>query len=441
MKKDISPSNNALLEKVFSLKENNTNVRKEIMAGITTFVTMAYVLGTIPNIMASGGLDRGVMLTSMIILIVLTTIAMSLVTNRPFALAPGLGSVAIVSGMIANEGISQEITSGVIFWSGIIFVIISYLGVRDAIVTAIPASLKHAVSAGVGLFIALLGCRNADLIVGVEGKNYLAFGDFTNPTVILAIVGFILILVTKTMKMPGYMIVSIIVTTIIGIPMGLTKLPTSWFVLPENPLGYFMKIDFIGALKFAYIPFLIALFIPDFFSTFGTALGVGGKAGYLDEDGNLPGIDKVFKVDAISTVVGGLFCMPCMTTYLESSAGVEAGGRTGLTTISTSVCFLISLLLTPIALMIPSAATAPALIIIGVGMLSSMSKIKFDDYTEYFPAFLCIAFTVFANNIANGICVAIPVYVLLKIAARKAKEIPISMYVLTAICFLYFTTL
>lgn len=429
------------LEKRFQLNAFKTNIRTEILAGITTFVTMAYVLGTIPNMMGDAGLDRGVILTSMILLIIVTTVAMAFVTNRPFALAPGLGSVGIVVGMMANDGISPAITAGVIFWSGVIFVIISYVGLRDAVVKAIPASLKHAVSAGIGLFIALLGCKNAKLIVAVEGKNNLAWGDLASPVVILALIGFVLILVTKTLKVPGYMIVSILITTVIGIPMGITKLPETLFTAPGNPFGNFLHIDLLGSLSFAYIPFLIALFVPDFFSTFGTALGVGAKAGYLDKDGNLPGIDRVFKVDAISTVVGSAFGMPCMTTYLESSAGVEAGGKTGLTAVSTSVCFAFMLLLTPIALMIPSAATAPALIIIGVGMMSSLRNIHFDDFTESFPAFICVAFTIFANNIANGICVALPVYLILKLASGRVREVPKAMYALIAVCILYFWTI
>lgn len=432
---------NSWLEKRFRLSEHKTNTRTEILAGITTFVTMAYVLGTIPNMMGGAGLDRGVILTSMILLIILTTVIMALFTNRPFALAPGLGSVGIVVGMMSNDGVSPSVTAGVIFWSGIIFVVISYIGLRDAVVKAIPPSLKHAVSAGIGLFIALLGCKNAKLIVAVEGKNNLGWGELSSPAVILALIGFILILVTKTLKVPGYMIVSILVTTLVGIPMGITKLPETLLTMPSNPFANFLQMDVLGALRFAYIPFLIALFVPDFFSTFGTAIGVGGKAGYLDKDGNLPGIDRVFKVDAVSTVVGSAFCMPCMTTYLESSAGVEAGGKTGLTAVSTAVCFAFTLLLTPIALMIPSAATAPALIIIGVGMLSALKNIDFSDYTESFPAFLCIAFTIFANNIANGICVALPVYLLLKLASGRIREIPKVMYVLIAVCLLYFWTI
>lgn len=429
------------LENRFHLGDYKTNVRTELVAGITTFVTMAYVLGTIPNMMGNAGMDRGVVLTSMILLIIVTTVAMALVTNRPFALAPGLGSVGIVVGMIADEGVPAEIAAGVILWSGIIFVVISYIGLRDAVVKAIPPSLKHAVSAGIGMFIALLGCKNAKLIIAVEGKNNLGWGQLTSPAVLLAFIGFVLILVFKTLRIPGYMIVAILATTVAGIPIGITKIPETLFTAPGNPFAGFLHINPLGALSFAYIPSLIALFVPDFFSTFGTAIGVGGKAGYLDKEGNLPGIDRVFKVDALSTVVGSAFGMPCMTTYLESSAGVEAGGKTGLTAVSTAICFAFTLLLTPIALMIPAAATAPALIIIGVDMLGALRKVNFDDFTEYFPAFMCVAFTVFANNIANGICVALPVYLILKIAAGRIREVPKAMYALIAVCLLYFWNL
>ena len=425
----------------FQLKQHGTTVKTEILAGLTTFLTMAYVLGTIPNMMSATGMVPGAILTSMILLIIVTSVAMGIVTNRPFALAPGLGSVAIVSGMVAHEGLTLEVTSAIIIISGVLFLLISYLGLRDKVVNAIPRSLKQSVSAGVGLFIAMLGARNAGLIIAQEGRNRLTFGDLTAPSVVLCLIGFIMILVFRQLRIQGYMIIAILLATIIGIPMGLTTLPDKWFVLPENPFTHLGKMDFVGALNVAYIPFLIALFVPDFFSTLGTALGVGGKAGFLDENGNLPGIDRVFKVDATATVLGGFFVMPCMTTYLESSAGVEAGGKTGLTSISTSFFFALTLLFTPVALMIPSAATAPALIIIGVGMLNSMAKIDYNDYTESFPAFLCIAFTVFANNIANGICVAIPTYVILKIAKGDFKKIPVSMYVLCVVCFLYFASI
>lgn len=432
---------NNWLEKQFKLSKFHTNVKTELLAGVTTFVTMAYVLATVPNILGGAGLDKHVVLTTMVLLIILTSCAMALYTNRPFALAPGLGSVGIVASMITNEGISPSITAGVIFWSGILFIIISFLGLREAVVRVIPVSLKHAVSAGIGLFIALLGAKNCGLIIANEAKNNLAFGDLASPTVLVAVIGFILLLIIRVRNIPGGLILAIFLTTIIGIPFGVTKLPASPVSLPANIGEQFLNIDFIGALNFAYIPFLIALFVPDFFSTFGTVLGVGAKAGYLDKDGNLPGIDKCFKVDAIATSFGALFGMPSMTTYLESSAGVEAGGKTGLTVIFTSLCFALALFFAPLALIIPSAATSPVLIFIGINMLSGMRNIDYTDLTECVPAFICVTFTIFANNIANGICVAIPAYVIMKIAAGKIKKIEPVMYVLVAVCLLYFYTI
>lgn len=429
---------NQWLEKCFKLSDFRTNVKTELLAGLTTFVTMAYVLATVPNMLESAGLDKHVMFTVLILLVILTTCAMAFYTNRPFALAPGLGSVGIVTAMMANDGISPAITAGVIFFSGVLFIAISFLGLREAVVKVIPVSLKHAVSAGIGLFIALLGAKSCGLIVANEAKKSLAFGDLKAPTVIVAVIGFIILLVLKTRKVPGDMISAIVITTLIGIPFGVTKLPGSLFTMPANIGTQFMRVDFLGALDFAYIPFLIALFVPDFFSTFGTVLGVGAKAGYLDKDGNLPGIDKCFKVDALATSFGALFGMPSMTTYLESSAGVEAGGKTGLTVVFTSIFFGLSLFLAPVALMIPSAATAPVLMFIGINMLGAMRNIKFDDLTEAFPAFVCIAFTIFGNNIANGICTALPTYTVMKLASGKGREIRPVMWVLVAVCLLYF---
>lgn len=426
------------LERQFKLSEFHSNVRTELLAGLTTFVTMAYVLATVPNMMESAGLDKHVMFTVLILLVILTTCAMAFYTNRPFALAPGLGSVGIVTAMIANDGIAPDVAAGVIFWSGVLFIVISFLGLREAVVRVIPVSLKHAVSAGIGLFIALLGAKSCGLIVANEAKKSLGFGDLTAPTVIVAVIGFVILLVLKTRSVPGDMILAIALTTLVGIPFGVTKIPESLFTMPANIGGQFLHVDFLGALNFAYIPFLIALFVPDFFSTFGTVLGVGAKAGYLDEDGNLPGIDKCFKVDAVATSFGALFGMPSMTTYLESSAGVEAGGKTGLTVVFTSIFFGLALILAPIALMIPSAATAPVLMYIGINMLGAMRNIKFNDLTEAFPAYVCIVFTIFGNNIANGICAALPTYVIMKISAGKIKEIRPVMWILVAVCLLYF---
>lgn len=429
------------LEKCFHLEEYQTDVKRELIAGVTTFVTMAYVLATVPNMLGNAGMDKHVVMTAMVFLIILSSCAMALYANRPFALAPGLGSVGIVASMISNEGISLPIAAGVIFWSGILFILITFLGLRETVVRVIPVSLKHAVSAGIGLFIALLGAKSCGLIVAVEGKNNLSFGNLKSPEIILCLIGFVIMLLVKVKNVFGGIILTIVLATIIGIPMGVTKLPENLISMPAGLGEQFLNIDFLGALDFAYIPFLIALFIPDFFSTFGTVLGVGAKAGYLDQDGNLPGIDKCFQVDAVATSVGALFGIPSMTTYLESSAGVEAGGKTGLTVVFTSICFALALFFAPLALIIPSAATAPVLIFIGVNMLGGMKNIKYEDMTESVPAFLCIAFTIFANNVANGICIALPAYLILKIASGKRREVQPVMYLLTAACMLYFYTL
>ncbi|MDD2959487.1 MAG: NCS2 family permease [Lachnospiraceae bacterium] len=429
------------IEKRFELSKYHTTVKRECLAGVTTFVTMAYVLAAIPNMLGNAGMDSHVVLTAMVLLIILTSSAMAFFANRPFALAPGLGSVGIVASLILNEGISQPVTAGIIFWSGILFILISFLGLREAVVKVIPVSLKQAVSAGIGLFIALLGAKSCGLIVAAEAKNSLAFGSLASPKTVVCLLGFLLLLVLKSRKVPGDMILTIGIGTLIGIPLGVTKLPEQFFSLPAGLGSQFMQVDFLGALRIEYLPFLIALFIPDFFSTFGTVLGVGAKAGYLDKDGNLPGIDKCFQVDAVATSFGALFGIPSMTTYLESSAGVEAGGKTGLTVVFTSICFAFALFLAPLALMIPAAATAPVLIYIGIHMLGAMENINYRDRTEYLPAFLCVAFTIFANNIANGICVAVPAYLVLKLAEGRRKELSPLMYVLTAVCLLYFVTL
>lgn len=433
----------SFLEKKFKLKEHKTDIKTEIIAGITIFATMAYVLATIPSMMSNAGFDRGATLTTMILLIVGTSIAMAIYTNRPFVLAPGLGSVGVFSAtMVAGDNIPVSIAAGVIFWSGILFVIVSFIGLRESIVKAIPPSIKISIGAGIGLFIALLGFKSAGIIVANADKNVLGFGDLTQASVVLAIIGFIILLVFEVRKISGGMIIAILIITIIGIPLGVTKIPETFFMMPQSVSDLAFNIDIMGALDIKYLPFLFAFFVPDFFSTFGTIIGVGSKAGYLDKEGNMPGIDKCFHVDAVATTAGSLFCMPCMTTYLESAAGVEVGGRTGLTAISTSVMFLFTLLITPLALMIPAAATAPALMLIGIKMLGSMKNINYEDVTEYLPAFISITLTIFSNNVANGIAAAVISYVILKLAAGKASysKVPKLMYGLSIILGYYFYT-
>lgn len=428
-----------LCERQFHLSTFNTTISTEIIAGLTTFATMAYVLAVIPRMMGETGLPVSEVLTAMVLMIFCTTVAMALYTNRPFALAPGMGSVAIFSiTLVQLQHVSVGIACGIVFLSGILFLVVTLLGIREAIVLVIPKGIKISISAGVGMFLAVIGMRNAHILAANSKKVALSFGDISQPAVILAAIGFVLLLALKARKVRGAALISIIIATLIGIPMGITKIPATIFSMPAGMTDVFMDFDLWGALDIKYIPYLFVFFLPDFFSSFGTAIGIGGKAGFLDKNGDLPNIDRVFKVDSVAATVGAFFSIPVLITYLESGAGVEAGGRTGLTSLTTAVVFLLVLAVTPIAMMIPAAATAPILVYVGVSMMSGMRNLDYADMAEYIPAFLCVAFTAFTFNIANGISVAFISYVIIKLAMGRGKEMTIGHYLLALLLMYYF---
>lgn len=423
----------------FHLRELHTDIGTEVIAGLTIFATMGYVLAVVPRMMAEAGLPQGAVLTALVLMIFLTTVAMGLYTNRPFVLAPGMGSVAIFSiTLVQLQHVSIGIASAIVFLSGILFILVTLLGVREAIVLVIPRGIKISISAGVGLFLAVIGMRNAKLLAANSQKVALSFGDLTQPAVVLAAMTFVILLVLETRKVRGAALISIVAGTVLGIPLGLTHLPQSIFSIPDGIGPVFMQFDLFGALDVKYLPYLFVFFLPDFFSSFGTAIGIGGKAGFLDENGDLPHIDKVFQIDSIAATIGSFFTIPVLITYLESGAGVEAGGRTGLTGITTACAFLLILAVTPIALMIPAAATAPILIYVGVSMMSGMRNLDYNDICEYFPAFLCIAFTAFTFNIANGISAAFIAYVIMKVAAGRMMELNKGHYLLALLLAYYF---
>lgn len=423
------------MEQHFQLSKNNTNIKTEILAGVTTFATMSYVLATIPNMLEQAGLVRSAVLTMLICAIVVCSVAMAVYTNRPFCLAPGMSSVAIISS-IDTIGMPLETAFGLIFIEGVIFVIISFAGLRTIIAKAIPASIKISLSGGIGLYIALIGLKSGGIIVSSE-SNTLIFGDLHTKKALMFGIGFLLVLIFEARQIKGSMILSIIAVTLIGIPLGVTQLPQEFFNLPGGVGDVSFRIDILGALRPEYFPWLLTFFVPDFFGTMGIILGVANQAGWLDKNGDMPGIEKCFKVDSLSTVGGSLFCMPVMTTYLESASGVEDGGRTGLTSITTSILFALMLLFTPLALMVPGVATGPVLTIIGFQMLSSMRSIDYEDKTECLPAFIAVAMVILTNNIANGMALSIVSYLVLKLAAGKAKEIPVPMYVV-GVCMLFY---
>ena len=426
-------------EQRFHLRELHTDIGTEVIAGLTIFATMGYVLAVVPRMMAETGLPQGAVLTALVLMIFLTTVAMGLYTNRPFVLAPGMGSVAIFSiTLVQLQHVSIGIASAIVFLSGVLFILVTLLGVREAIILVIPRGIKISISAGVGMFLAVIGMRNAKLLAANSQKVALAFGDLTQPAVVLAAMTFVILLVLETRKVRGAALISIVAGTVLGIPLGLTHLPQSIFSVPDGIGPVFMQFDLFGALDVKYLPYLFVFFLPDFFSSFGTAIGIGGKAGFLDENGDLPHIDKVFQVDSIAATIGSFFTIPVLITYLESGAGVEAGGRTGLTGITTACAFLLILAVTPIALMIPAAATAPILIYVGVSMMSGMRNLDYNDICDYFPAFLCIAFTAFTFNIANGISVAFIAYVIMKVAAGRMMELNKGHYLLALLLAYYF---
>lgn len=430
------------LERQFRLKELGTTVSTEIIAGLTTFATMAYALAVVPKMMGEAGLPAGQILTAMVMMVFLTTVAMGLYTNRPFALAPGMGSVAIFSiTLVQLQKVPVEVACGVVFLSGLLFVLVTAFGIRDAITAIIPKGLKISISAGVGLFLAVLGLRNAKIIAANAQKTALSFGDLTQPVVILATVGFVLLLVLEARKVRGAALLAIIVATVIGIPMGVTKIPVHFFSLPTGISDVTFRFDIVQALDIKYVPFLFAFFLPDFFSSLGTALGIGGKAGFLDKNGDLPGLNRVFVVDSLAATIGSFFTIPVLITYLESGAGVEAGGRTGLTAITTAVAFVLVLFITPLALMIPAAATAPILVYVGISMLAGMRNLDYSDMTEYIPAFLSIALTVFTFNVGNGIAAAFIAFVIMKLGAGRAKELTYGHYLLALVLAYYFYSL
>ena len=436
---EISLSKN--LEKKFKFLDNGTNLKTELIAGLTTFATMSYVLATIPNILEGAGLNRASILTALIIFIIICSVAMALYTNRPFALAPGLSSVAIIGTTLPQMNMPVEVAFGLVFLSGVIFVIISFVGIREIVVKAIPASVKISISAGIGLYISLIGLKMAGVVIANPKNNTLNLGDMTTAKSILFAIGFLLILVLEARKIKGSLILAILMVTIIGIPMGVTKVPTNLVNIPTGISDVSFKIDILGALKPEYFPWIFTFFVPDFFGTMGIILGIANRAGWLDKDGNMQDIDRCFKVDSLSTVAGSFFCMPVMTTYLESASGVEDGGRTGMTALVTSFLFTLTLLFTPIALMVPGVATAPVLTIIGFQMLSSMKSVNYNDKTESLPAFIAVAMTIFTFNIATGLSLSVLSYIILKVFSGKGKEVPKAMYGLALVLIYYLYTL
>jgi len=427
------------MEKFFELREKNTTVQREVFAGITTFLTMAYILAVNPNMLGSiPGMPKEAIFTATAIASAIATIVMAFAANLPVALAPGMGLNAFFTyTVVFGMGYSWQVALTAVFLEGILFVILSLFNVREAIIKAIPKNLKKAVAVGIGLFIALIGFKNAGIVVNDAG-TIISFASITSGAPLLAIIGLVIIAVLYVAKIPGSVLIGIILTTIIGIPMGITHIDGFRpFSVPAAPL--FFQFDFSPATIFTFkffTVFFTFLFV-DIFDTVGTLVGVTTQAKLIDDRGNIPNVKEALLSDAVGTVAGAALGTSTVTSYIESSAGVSAGGRTGLTSLTTGILFLLALFLSPFFLLIPSAATAPALIFVGFLMLQPVTGIDFSDPTEGIPAFLTIVIMPFAYSIADGIVYGIISYVILKFAGRKSKDVSLITWVLFVVFILH----
>lgn len=423
-------TNAGFLEKRFRLKEHGTNVSTEVMAGFTSFMTMAYILAVNPDILSAAGMDIGAVFTATALASVIATVLMGVMANYPFVLAPGMGLNAFFAfTVVLGMGYSWQFALTAVFLEGLIFILLSLFNVREAIFNSIPLNLKRSVSVGIGLFIALLGFQNSGIIGAGDGV-IMALGDITSAAPLLAIIGLILtgILLAKNVK--GALFIGILATTIIGIPMGVTNVPTGIISAPPSLAPTFLQFEWEHVFTLDMLLVVFTFLFVDIFDTLGTLIGVSSKADMLDEDGQLPKIKPALLADAIGTTAGAAMGTSTVTTFVESASGVAEGGRTGLTALTAAGLFALSLVFSPIFLAIPSAATAPALILVGLFMITDIGKVDFKDYTEAIPAFLTIVMMPFAYSIAEGIVWGMVSYVLLKLLSGKHKDISITMYIL-----------
>ncbi len=434
------------MEKFFKLQERNTTVSKEIVGGITTFLAMAYILAVNPSILSASGMSWGAVFTATALSAAIATLVMAFCANLPVALAPGLGLNAFFTyTVVLGMGCSFQLALTAVLLEGILFIILSLCGVREAIIKSIPEGLKKAVAVGIGLFIAIIGLANAG-IVSTETGTLIGFVNFTmaNKAAIVAVIGLILTIVLYTLKVPGAILIGIIVTTIIGIPFGVTTIPENFkpFSTPSSPhlfafdfKGIFMTTA--GKFSFAVLGQFIVIFITflftDLFDTIGTLLGVAEQGNLKDANGEVQNVKGALLADAVGTAVGACLGTSTVTSFVESSSGVAAGARTGLASVTTGILFLVALFLSPLFFLIPSAATAPALIFVGYLMMKSVVDIKFDDPTEGIPAFITIMTMPFSYSIAKGIQWGIISYVIAKCAGKKVKDIPVVTWILAVI--------
>jgi len=422
------------MEKFFKLQEHKTTVRTEILAGLTTFLTMAYILIVNPVILSETGMDFGAIFTATAVASAFATLVMAFFANLPFALAPGMGLNAFFAfTVVLGMGYSWQFALTAVFLEGLIFIILTVFNIREAIVNSIPQNIKKAISVGIGLFIAFIGFQGAGIVVN-DDATLVVLGNLTSGPALLAVIGLIITGILLAFKVRGSLLIGIIATTIIGIPFGVTSWAGGRWA-PPSLAPIFFKFDFSQIFTFDMLIVLFTFLFVDMFDTVGTLIGVSTKAGILDKNGEIPHCKQALMADALGTTVGAVLGTSTVTTYVESSAGVAEGGKTGMTAFVTAILFLLALFLSPLFLSVPSAATAPALILVGLFMITPVVNIDFTDYTEAIPAFLTLIVMPLAYSIADGIMVGMLSWLLLKLLTGKSKEINI-MTIIVGILFL-----
>lgn len=421
-----------MLQKLFGFVPSSMTVKREVIAGITTFLTMAYILAVNPSILSDAGMDKGAVFTATVISSVLATLVMAMYAKLPFALAPGMGLNAFFAyTVVLTMGYSWQFALTAVFIEGIIFILLTLTGLRQKIVDSMPLVLRRAISPGIGFFIAFIGLKNAG-IVSASPATFVTMGNLHDPAVLLAAFGILLSAVLLIKKVTGALLIGILVTTVIGIPLGVTHF-TSVLDVPPSIAPVVMKFEWHNVLSFDMAICVLTFLFIDMFDTIGTLLGVSHRAGMVDEKGNIPHLTEAFMADAIGTAAGAMLGTSTVTTYVESASGVNAGGRSGLTSFTTAICFALALFLAPLFLAIPAQATAPALVLVGVMMMTDVSKLHLGDFADAVPAFVCIALMPLTYSISDGILMGLITYVLLRIFAGRYRELKLGMIVLAVL--------
>ena len=420
-----------MLEKLFAFNPKETTVRTEVTAGITTFLTMAYILAVNPNILGETGMDKGALFTTTVLMSALPTIFMALYAKLPLALAPGMGLNAFFAYTVCLVmGYSWQFALTAVFLEGLVFLLLTVTNLREKIVDVIPNALKNAISAGIGLYIAFIGLQGAGIIVNNDA-TLVSLGNLTTGSALLGAIGIIVTSVLLVKNVKGALLWGILATTLIGIPLGVTQI-NGVFSTPPSIEPIFMQFEWSQIFTKEMVIIVFTFLFVDLFDCIGTVIGVANRAGMIKEDGKIPHLKEVFMVDSISTAAGAVMGTSTVAVYVESAAGVNEGGRSGLTAFVTGICFLLALFFAPLFLAIPAAATTPVLVLVGLMMMSSVLKIDFNDYAEAIPAFICVLLMPLTYSISEGIVLGHLSYIFINLLSGNYKKMTIGMYILAA---------